>query len=109
MDVGKSYGIVNFGQSTLNMMRIEHGYKIWGREVLVICEPLTELQGWRTVPKRMEVIRKEGSEDRVGQITSGTYSVRLNRPLAFAWVHMDITPEDKSVLSQCRLLTWEIC
>uniref|UniRef100_A0A183EXR1 GCV_T_C domain-containing protein n=1 Tax=Gongylonema pulchrum TaxID=637853 RepID=A0A183EXR1_9BILA len=69
--------------------------------VLVICEPLTELQGWRTVPKRMEVIRKEGSEDRVGQITSGTYSVRLNRPLAFAWVHMDITPEDKSNHQTC--------
>lgn len=33
MEVGKNYGIVNFGQSTLNMMRIENGYKIWGREV----------------------------------------------------------------------------
>lgn len=36
MDVGESYGIVNFGQSTLNMMRIENGYKIWGREVSVL-------------------------------------------------------------------------
>ncbi|VDK82046.1 unnamed protein product [Litomosoides sigmodontis] len=136
MEVGKNYGIANFGQSTLNMMRIEKGYKIWGREltlntnpyecglsrmvdlnkenfigksacmelsqkqwsrkqVLLICEPLSESQGWRTIPKRMEVIRKEGSEDRVGQITSGTFSVRLHRPLAFAWVHSDITPEDK--------------
>ncbi|VDK64984.1 unnamed protein product [Onchocerca ochengi] len=136
MEVGKNYGIVNFGQSTLNMMRIENGYKIWGREltlntnpyecglgymvdlnkenfigktscmelsqkqwnrkqVLLICEPLTESQGWRMIPKRMEVIRKEGSEDRVGQITSGTYSVRLHRPLAFAWVHSNINPEDK--------------
>uniref|UniRef100_A0A158Q8A1 FAD-dependent oxidoreductase n=1 Tax=Elaeophora elaphi TaxID=1147741 RepID=A0A158Q8A1_9BILA len=136
MEVGKNYGIVNFGQSTLNMMRIENGYKIWGREltlntnpyecglsqivnlnkenfigktsclelsqkqwdrkqVLLICEPLTEPQGWRMIPKRMEVIRKEGSEDRVGQITSGTFSVRLHRPLAFAWVHSDTTPEDK--------------
>ncbi|VDO29530.1 unnamed protein product, partial [Onchocerca flexuosa] len=136
MEVGKNYGIVNFGQSTLNMMRIENGYKIWGREltlntnpyecglgdmvdlnkenfigktscmelsqkqwdrkqVLLICEPLTESQGWRMIPKRMEVIRKEGSEDRVGQITSGTYSVRLHRPLAFAWMHSNITPEDK--------------
>ncbi|VIO97081.1 dimethylglycine dehydrogenase, mitochondrial precursor, putative [Brugia malayi] len=135
MEVGKNYGIVNFGQSTLNMMRIENGYKIWGREltlntnpyecglsqmvdlnkenfigktscmelsqkqwnrkqVLLICEPLTEPQSWRMIPKRMEVIRKEGSEDRVGQITSGTFSVRLHRPLAFAWVHSDITPED---------------
>lgn len=33
MEVGRDYGIVNFGQSTLNMMRIENGYKIWGREV----------------------------------------------------------------------------
>ncbi|VDN01501.1 unnamed protein product [Thelazia callipaeda] len=140
MDVGKRYGIVNFGQSTLNMMRIENGHKIWGREashlitlntnpyecglsclvdlskenfigkssclelsqslwhrkqVLIICEPLTEFQGWRMIPKRMEVIRKEGSEERVGQVTSGTYSVRLHRPLAFAWVQSNITPEDK--------------
>ncbi|KAL3998911.1 FAD dependent oxidoreductase family protein [Acanthocheilonema viteae] len=136
MEVGRNYDIVNFGQSTLNMMRIENGYKIWGREltlntnpyecglsqmvdlnkenfigktscmelsqkqwsrkqVLLICEPLSKPQGWRMIPKRMEVIRKEGSEDRVGQITSGTFSVRLHRPLAFAWVHSDITPEDK--------------
>uniref|UniRef100_A0A915Q780 Dimethylglycine dehydrogenase n=1 Tax=Setaria digitata TaxID=48799 RepID=A0A915Q780_9BILA len=139
IEVGKNYGIVNFGQSTLNMMRIENGYKIWGREltlntnpyecglsqmvdlnkenfigktscselsqkqwdrkqVLLVCEPLTEAQEWRMIPKRMEVIRKEGSEDRVGQITSGTFSVRLHRPLAFAWVHSDITPEDKLLI-----------
>lgn len=92
--------------------------------MLLICEPLSEPQGWRMIPKRMEVIRKEGSEDvscfsstysdfvcptncckiffqetvwfqRVGQITSGTFSVRLHRPLAFAWVHSDITANDK--------------
>lgn len=28
-------------------------------------------------------------------MTSGTYSVRLQRPLAFAWINSDITVNDK--------------
>jgi len=30
---GAQYGIVNFGMKTLNTLRIENGYKLWGREV----------------------------------------------------------------------------
>ncbi|VDM37347.1 unnamed protein product [Toxocara canis] len=135
MNEGNTYGIVNFGQATLNMMRLEHGFKLWGREltldtnpyecglghlvdlskkdfigkasvlelshkkwsrkqVLLTCDPLEGVQDWASVPKGMEVIRKEGAEERIGQITSGTYSVRLHRPLAYAWVNSNITTDD---------------
>uniref|UniRef100_A0A158PNQ2 Dimethylglycine dehydrogenase, mitochondrial (inferred by orthology to a human protein) n=1 Tax=Anisakis simplex TaxID=6269 RepID=A0A158PNQ2_ANISI len=136
MKEGKNYGIVNFGQATLNMMRLEHGFKLWGREltldtnpyecglghlvdlskkdfigkasvlelshkqwkrkqVLLQCDPLEEVHDWATVPKGMEVVRKHGAEERIGQITSGTYSVRLHRPLAYAWVNSDISLDDE--------------
>lgn len=136
MKEGKNHGIVNFGQATHNMMRIEHGFKLWGREltldtnpyecglghlvdlskrdfigkasaaelskrqwkrkqVLLACDPLKEIQDWRSVPQGMEVVRKDGEEERIGQITSGTYSVRLHRPVAFAWINSDITINDQ--------------
>uniref|UniRef100_A0A158R5I5 Dimethylglycine dehydrogenase n=1 Tax=Syphacia muris TaxID=451379 RepID=A0A158R5I5_9BILA len=139
MKEGKNYGIVNFGQSTHNIMRIEHGFKLWGREltlntnpyecglgylvdlskkdfigkasaaemskkkwdrkqVMLACEPLKEIQDWCSIPQGMEVVRKEGEEERIGQVTSGTYSVRLQRPLAFAWVSSEITLSDKVCL-----------
>uniref|UniRef100_F1KU54 Dimethylglycine dehydrogenase n=1 Tax=Ascaris suum TaxID=6253 RepID=F1KU54_ASCSU len=135
MNEGKNYGVVNFGQATLNMMRLEHGFKLWGREltldtnpyecglghlvdlskknfigkaavlelshkkwnrkqVLLTCDPLEGVQDWASVPKGMEVVRKQGAEERIGQITSGTYSVRLHRPLAYAWVNADISVND---------------
>lgn len=34
MKAGKNYGVVNFGQTTLNILRIEHGFRLWGREVI---------------------------------------------------------------------------
>ncbi|VDN50034.1 unnamed protein product [Dracunculus medinensis] len=133
---GKQFGIVNFGQATHNMLRIEHGFKLWGREltldtnpfecglehlvditkkdfigrnallkiidtkwkrrlVLIACDPLKDLKDWACVPKGMEVIRRKGEEERIGQITSGTYSVRLNCPLAFAWINSDVTLNDE--------------
>ncbi|KAK6026054.1 FAD dependent oxidoreductase [Ostertagia ostertagi] len=36
---GAPYGVVNFGQATMNMMRLEHGYKIWGRELTLDTNP----------------------------------------------------------------------
>ncbi|VDD86525.1 unnamed protein product [Enterobius vermicularis] len=136
MKAGKNYGVVNFGQTTLNILRIEHGFRLWGREltlntnlfecglghlvdlskkdfigrasaadlskkqwsrkqILVACEPLKEVRDWTNIPQGMEVIRRQGEEERIGQVTSGTYSVRLQRPLAFAWINSDITVNDK--------------
>ncbi|MFH4978193.1 hypothetical protein AB6A40_004902 [Gnathostoma spinigerum] len=140
MASGKNYGLVNFGQAAMNIMRLEHGFKLWGREltlntnpyeaglgdlvdlskkdfigktsaielskvkewsrkqVLVACDPLTDLSKTSAVPKGMEVIRKEGSEERIGQVTSGTYSVRMHQPLCYAWVNSDVTVSDKLYL-----------
>ncbi|KIH65471.1 FAD dependent oxidoreductase [Ancylostoma duodenale] len=36
---GAPYGVVNFGQATMNMMRLEHGYKVWGRELTLDTNP----------------------------------------------------------------------
>lgn len=33
MREGESYGITNCGQDAFNIMRLEHGFKLWGREV----------------------------------------------------------------------------
>ncbi|CAJ0576292.1 unnamed protein product, partial [Mesorhabditis spiculigera] len=132
--IGRQHGIVNFGQTTLNMMRLEHGYKIWGRELTLDTNPfesgignLVDLErkefigreaavqlskqkynrrlalitfdaqmpiDVRAIPSGMEVLRREGSDERVGQITSGCYSVRLQCPLAFAWVDADVMPNE---------------
>ncbi|VDM37348.1 unnamed protein product [Toxocara canis] len=135
MKEGERYGITNCGYAAFNIMRLEHGFKLWGRELtldtnpfecglaslvdlnkkdfigktsavelstkkwdrklaMLVCDPLQEGQDWESVPKRKEVIRKQGAEERIGQITSGTYSVRLRRPLAYAWVNSDISTED---------------
>jgi len=132
------YGLVNFGQAALNSMRIEHGYKLWGRELTLDTNPfecglghlvdfekkefigrssLLELSkkqytrklvllalDWRAssdgiedlrkIPQGNEVVRREGSEERIGQITSGAYSVRLQRPMAFAWINSDISSSE---------------
>ncbi|KHJ87421.1 glycine cleavage T-protein [Oesophagostomum dentatum] len=39
LDVGAQYGIVNFGEATWNTMRLEHGYKLWGRELTLDTNP----------------------------------------------------------------------
>ncbi|KAK6010459.1 glycine cleavage T-protein barrel domain protein [Ostertagia ostertagi] len=123
----------------MNMMRLEHGYKIWGRELtldtnpfecglgalvdfskedfigkaaalelskqkfdrrlaLLTFDPADNAQvplEWKSLPFGMEVVRREGHEERIGQITSGSYSVRLRRPIAFAWIDSDIQPNER--------------
>lgn len=39
MAAGRPLGIVNFGQATMNGMRLEHGFKIWGRELTLDTNP----------------------------------------------------------------------
>lgn len=39
MAAGQPLGIVNFGQATMNSMRLEHGFKIWGRELTLDTNP----------------------------------------------------------------------
>ncbi|EYB90726.1 hypothetical protein Y032_0215g2364 [Ancylostoma ceylanicum] len=136
---GAPYGVVNFGQATMNMMRLEHGYKVWGRELTLDTNPFEcglgglvdftkeEFIGrpaaieqskqkydrrlalltfdladnpqvsleWKNLPFGNEVVRREGQEERIGQITSGSYSVRLHRPIAFAWIANDVRPDEK--------------
>uniref|UniRef100_A0A0M3IBM8 GCV_T domain-containing protein n=1 Tax=Ascaris lumbricoides TaxID=6252 RepID=A0A0M3IBM8_ASCLU len=140
MREGESYGITNCGQDAFNIMRLEHGFKLWGRELtldtnpfecglhhlvdlnkkdfigktsavelsqkkwnrklvslneaLLACDTLQEGQDWESIPKGNEVIRRQGAEERIGQITSGTFSVRLRRPIAYAWVSTDISTDD---------------
>ncbi|KJH45283.1 FAD dependent oxidoreductase [Dictyocaulus viviparus] len=135
---GKSHGVVNFGQATMNAMRLEHGYKIWGRELTLDTNPFecglgdlvdfnkedfigrasalglskqsfdrrlelltfdpaensTVPLEWKNLPFGMEVVRREGQEKRIGQITSGSYSVRLRRPIAFAWIDNDVQRDE---------------
>ncbi|KAK6729820.1 hypothetical protein RB195_006711 [Necator americanus] len=139
MRAGAPYGLVNFGQATLNMMRLEHGYKVWGRELTLDTNPFEcglgalvdftkeEFIGrpaaielskqsydrrlalltfdpadnpqvpieWSNLPFGNEVVRREGQEERIGQITSGSYSVRLHRPIAFAWIGTDVRPDER--------------
>ncbi|CAI4222420.1 unnamed protein product [Auanema sp. JU1783] len=139
MREGKQYGVANFGQATMNMMRLEHGYKIWGRELTLDTNPyecglggLVDLSKpdfigksaaeklkdqtferklvlltfdpaenseipleWKNLPFGNEVIRREGQEERIGQITSGSYSVRLQKPIAFAWINGGITSTER--------------
>ncbi|CAD6184521.1 unnamed protein product [Caenorhabditis auriculariae] len=142
ISAGRPHGIVNFGQATFNMMRLEHGYKIWGRELTLDTNPyecglgglvdlskvdfigrasaeefskqtqfkkrlalvtfdLTESQvplDTRYIPVGNEVIRREGQEERIGQITSGAYSVRLQKPIAFAWIDSSVGANDRLVV-----------
>ncbi|VDL79466.1 unnamed protein product [Nippostrongylus brasiliensis] len=139
MRAGAQHGIVNFGQATMNMMRLEHGYKVWGRELTLDTNPFESGLGalvdftkeefigrtaalaqskqtfdrrlalltfdpadnaqvpleWKNLPFGMEVVRREGHEERIGQITSGSYSVRLRRPIAFAWISNEIQPNER--------------
>ncbi|PAV88322.1 hypothetical protein WR25_07568 [Diploscapter pachys] len=140
-NAGASVGLCNFGAATLNMMRLEHGYKIWGRELSLDTNPyecglgtlvnlekkdfigriaaeelskkefsrrltlLTFEPSDNEVPLQYgnlalgnEVIRRQGQEERIGQITSGTYSVRLQKPIAFAWVDNSVQPNEKLVV-----------
>lgn len=39
MAAGKEYGITNFGTTTLNALRIEKGFKLWGRELSLDTNP----------------------------------------------------------------------
>lgn len=155
MSAGASHGVVNFGQATMNMMRLEHGYKLWGRELTLDTNPFEaglggspdpfifikysglinfEKKGdfigrqaserlkdktfdrrlalltfppeknekipleWRTLPFGNEVVRRVGQEERIGQITSGSYSVRLQRPIAFAWISNDIDNNQEVII-----------
>ncbi|CAJ0949153.1 unnamed protein product, partial [Mesorhabditis belari] len=128
------FGVHNFGQATMNMLRLEHGYKIWGRELTLDTNPFEcgignlvnfdkkefigkaaaiELSKQKfhrrlslitfdtnlpfethSIPSGMEVVRKSGCEERVGQITSGAYSVRLQCPIAFAWLNDTVQAND---------------
>ncbi|KAE9418545.1 hypothetical protein Angca_007510, partial [Angiostrongylus cantonensis] len=136
---GTPHGVVNFGQATMNIMRLEHGYKIWGRELTLNTNPFEcglgalvdfnkedfigkpaalslskqtfdrrlelltfdpadnsdVLLEWKNLPFGMEVVRREGQEERIGQITSGSYSVRLRRPIAFAWIDSSVQPNER--------------
>ncbi|CAI5439407.1 unnamed protein product [Caenorhabditis angaria] len=140
MSAGASHGLVNFGQATLNMMRLEHGYRIWGRELTLDTNPfecglgklvdfskkefigrasalelskqefgrrlaLITLDGEngetfdeRYIPAGHEVIRRDGAENRVGQITSGAFNVRLQKPIAFAWLDQSVGLDEKLVV-----------
>ncbi|VDM65441.1 unnamed protein product, partial [Strongylus vulgaris] len=139
LDAGASYGIVNFGQDTWNIMRLEHGYKVWGRELTLDTNPyecglegLVDLNKedfigksavieqskktydrrlvlltfdpsdnpdvhlkWEHIPSGHEVVRRQGHEERIGQITSASYSVRLGKPIAFAWIDSDVQSDEK--------------
>ncbi|VDN30230.1 unnamed protein product [Cylicostephanus goldi] len=139
LDVGAPHGIVNFGQATWNIMRLEHGYKVWGRELTLDTNPyecgleaLVDLSKddfigkeaaleqskmkfdrrlalltfdpadnpdiqleWDHIPRGHEVIRRQGHEERIGQITSASYSVRLRKPIAFAWIDSNVQPDEK--------------
>ncbi|KAJ1370390.1 hypothetical protein KIN20_032104 [Parelaphostrongylus tenuis] len=148
---GTPHGVVNFGQATMNSMRLEHGYKIWGRELTLDTNPFECGLGtlvdfnkedfigrpaalslskqtfdrrlelltfdpadnssvpleWKNLPFGMEVVRREGQEERIGQITSGSYSVRLRRPIAFAWIDSSVQPNERlsvDVGLDCRLI-----
>uniref|UniRef100_A0A1I7ZM32 Dimethylglycine dehydrogenase, mitochondrial n=1 Tax=Steinernema glaseri TaxID=37863 RepID=A0A1I7ZM32_9BILA len=39
MRVGAPHGLVNFGQAAMNAMRLEHAYKLWGRELTLDTNP----------------------------------------------------------------------
>ncbi|ULU09600.1 hypothetical protein L5515_000269 [Caenorhabditis briggsae] len=143
MGAGRDHGIVNFGQAALNMMRLEHGYKIWGKELTLDTNPFEcgigslvdfnkkEFIGRESalefskkefdassrrlalitfdteegivlddkyVPSGNEVIRIDGQEARVGQITSGAYNVRLQKPIAFAWIDNSVGKNERLVV-----------
>ncbi|KAF8366343.1 hypothetical protein PRIPAC_84172, partial [Pristionchus pacificus] len=126
MAAGRPLGIVNFGQATMNGMRLEHGFKIWGRELTLDTNPfecglgaLVDLKSGKdfigkassiehatqtfnrrlalitmdtdsVVPAGNEVLRREGEEERIGQVTSAGYSARLQKPIAFAWLDSSV-------------------
>ncbi|VDK42197.1 unnamed protein product [Anisakis simplex] len=74
---------------------VELSQKKWNRKLaMLVGDPLKEGQDWESVPKGKEVVRKQGAEERIGQITSGTFSVQLHRPLAYAWVNTDVSTDD---------------
>ncbi|CAB3407825.1 unnamed protein product [Caenorhabditis bovis] len=140
MTAGKEHGIVNFGQAALNMMRLEHGYKIWARELTLDTNPFEcglgslvdfnkkefigrssalelskkefkrrlalitfDVENGQSVdvkhiPIGNEVIRRDGEEKRVGQITSGAYNVRVQKPIAFAWLDKSVEPNERLVV-----------
>ncbi|KAK0425520.1 hypothetical protein QR680_009242 [Steinernema hermaphroditum] len=39
MRVGAAHGLVNLGQAAMNTMRLEHAYKLWGRELTLDTNP----------------------------------------------------------------------
>uniref|UniRef100_A0A914VTZ0 Dimethylglycine dehydrogenase n=1 Tax=Plectus sambesii TaxID=2011161 RepID=A0A914VTZ0_9BILA len=142
MREGAAYGIANFGLATLNALRMEQGFKLWGREITLDTNPyevglgnlvdlnkkdfigktsaielskkkydrrqvLLQLDATasaericdvRQVPQGMEVVRREGKEERIGQITSGCFSVKLQRPLCFAWISNDVKDSETLVV-----------
>lgn len=63
MAAGRPLGIVNFGQATMNGMRLEHGFKIWGRELTLDTNPFECGLGALVDLKVRSGVRVPGTED----------------------------------------------
>jgi len=71
------------------------------RQVMIQLHPTASaerISDVRNVPQGMEVVRREGKEERIGQVTSGCFSVKLQRPLCFAWISNDVNDSESLVI-----------
>lgn len=73
MEAGRYHGITNFGMKTLNTLRIEKGYKIWGRELSLNTNPyeagvgmFIDLEGVRSL-SRIEKHTDNSQDEFIGR------------------------------------------
>ncbi|VDN25693.1 unnamed protein product, partial [Cylicostephanus goldi] len=90
---GAPYGVVNFGQATMNMMRLEHGYKIWGRELTLDTNPfecglggLVDFSKGEFIGREAALEQKDKSYDR--RLALLTFDPEYNPNIPLEWKNL---------------------
>ncbi|XP_070543169.1 dimethylglycine dehydrogenase, mitochondrial-like isoform X2 [Ptychodera flava] len=80
LSAGDSYGIGDFGSYAANTMRMEKGYRTWGRELTVDYNPFETGLDEDIHPNKV-----------IGNTTSGCYSYSTKQGIAYAYLPLNLT------------------
>lgn len=88
VDSSKEHDFV--GKSALSELRAQK----FERKLALVCLEDDSSAEEANIPHGMEIVRLKGSDQIVGQITSGCFSFVLQRPLCYAWVNSTVSENE---------------